>query len=343
MHMLCVVATLALATPTAEDLEGGELKSRRSLASGHVVFSAVFESRPDNSKKEVRYEIWYDRDHYRIDVREGMSPREIYCENCERPNHYVWYTEANLGTKTPPIRLCLMGVPGVVLGQHLKFDARIVGAGNVPYYVLGNVPLNICLGRTDRTEPKISKTLFKEKEAWQMEYTLNFGVLPQIHTTFLKKQEDTVLARIETDATIAGAKETDRTEIDPGEFGKWSFPKAVTFEKTVAGKWKEKEKWTTEVAEFNDAVPASIFSLAAMKIPAGADVYLVHPKPKEKGKLKWDGEKIVPYKENFAVLFPDRSPPTAPRSRQVLLTTAVVLFLMGTIFFWKHLRRRANG
>jgi hypothetical protein len=301
--------------PPANELEKRAVDHRRALLSGHVIFTGSFHSIAENRKRDVRYEIWYDADHYRVDVLDDDGEgkmKEIYGENCERPNHYVWYAEKNLGTDIIPLLLSVMG-PGERIGGYLKVDPRLLGMNNVPHYVVQNVPLTTYLMRTDRDKSVVSKVVYGKNPAWQVKYVLNFGVSPLITMTFAPDFGGS-LVRIETDGTIHGVKHIDRTELVPKKYGKDWFVESVVYEKTVGGKITQRDKWTVEAAEFNKPIPGRVFKMVDMGIPGGIKIHISHPDAR--GRHFWDGTRIVPFQQDMSLRYPDAPPGDTELQRQ---------------------------
>jgi len=324
--------------PDAESLFN---EYRLSFNSGHVVLSYTVE-KSGQTRREGTYSIWYSGKQYRCDHAESGKPltRVVYCENCERENHYVHLDAALLRpeSRSVPLTVQLMkSTDGGRLGADFRFDPKLVGVGPSSPDTYGQIKLSDLLCRTDRTKPTWEKTLWRGKNASKMAYQMNGGAsfhwitfVPEMANSIVKREFEVRSQR--PDGTSLPIKLTMECELAQfGVKGLW-YPREVHIRHRRGDAITEDSKLVINEAKFNEAIPASTFTLAGMDIPVGTEVNLLAPGAS--GHYIFDGKTIARGSSPMRLIYQDK-PPSEPGawSRSWFSILSITLGAMAILAF----------
>lgn len=325
--------------PEHDSVEVAAKAYRQRIKQGTLVIRSEFESSQFGARRVHVRKIWFEPARYRIDVYStDNQDRVVYCENCEKENHYVYYDSTAINTNSYALVFGLHRKGANRHGQRFKLDPRLIGLVPAPSSSYENYTTGSILARSDREDVSTRATEHNGEKAIVHEFCWSGAPEARLQLTFVKAWGPS-LVRLVTTVHAKKWQYELRSEYQQHGVGKLWFPKHVTYQKTEGGRVVEKETLTVEEADFDVTPPAAVFHLAGMDLPANLDAQIIGLDAP--GRHIWDGNSIVKNdREAFAQRFPDIPPHTAsPLWRNNYVIAAVALFLLGAVLVTMARRR----
>lgn len=308
--------------PSASNLERRAITARSGIRSIHLTLYINTEwfDRAGNFEKRVakQMEIWQDSVHHRTDMTEEgkveqgsvMGKRQVFCRNCERPDHYVFYVDQV--TSIVLQRADDKMKPADRMG--LTFDPRLLGYATATHINLStNKPpytLETEISSPAFTEHRVSEGDIGDDRAFVLRST--YKATGADHAVWVLPDKGYSVGLIEGSITTKDGNRHSRNHrselaLDVPS-GIW-FPRKCVLEQRVNDKVVKRETVEAEVRAINRPIPPSVFTLAGMSIPNGTTAFTPESPTVLKSMLR-DG-KLLPREKGP---IPAAQPPVpAPR------------------------------
>lgn len=327
-----LAASMARADSEIASVELKALEARRAIERGCVeleyTYRAMSDSRPPASLSKRRA-IHFDGEQVRMeecfdyDATRARSHGEQYrTVVCFGESEHIRYS-SEITPEGHEIALTVRPLDQVDLDTHAKMDPRLIGMAPRNVADVMCYPLEVIVGRPDRTRTSTESVVLNRDECTLVEYERNDGLIARM---WIRAEKDYSVLKVQTESVHRGERYELTTEVSVRRdeaSGKW-FPERTVFTELRDGERIREEDARVQVVSLNQPLADGTFGLAGIGAPAGKRVNRVPGRPDHR-KEYWDGQELVLIDESGG-----DSAPIAQRGivRRVILILGTLVLLV---------------
>lgn len=350
VHLILVASAVGQlpAQVDVASVERAALANRQAVRTAFLSVRCNYKSysKPTDDRRSEAT-IWMDGDRLRTDhvdhypgLGEAAGKRYIECFNCERPGHQVSYPELpHVAGRIEPM------ISGKPRKAAATIDPRLFGYVPMDYSTLGHFRLDSYIGRTDRSDPLLTREMLDGVECRVVRYTLVQGKVRV--TTWFDSKRGYIPLRMESTEGNIDHEFRMSVSVVPQSVGNglW-YPKSVRFTLHQASKLETDETIEMTEVRINQPIPDETFALKGMGIADGTHFSIVGTKEESwvwrNGQLVTGASEDAKRVKEHGIPNPEPVPllPSA-RPRYWLYGVGAGLAVGGALLVWRALRRRS--